>query len=459
MMATVSGGGNNSNYDNNYDNGDDNNNDGGRRNNSSNSSNNNRGRRGPRRRRCPPLPTNEQETHPDPGATSAGAYSFVIPPAIVQPAIDKHRKRIERFGQPGDEVKIPDPLSLFLDQEDPEPGHKPEDNGVLIRNYGDVHTMGFLTLLLGPVSAETGNTIICWGVVPRHVGNFSFNIAMGDDHETFLMHFNPRYERNKKFCRLMMGTKRDFIWDQGGDELDHKWLFQYLKPNEQFEWRCTVLGDGFAVFINGHFVWKYAHRVPVSEVNKPLKFHVAGDQDNDNVMIRAVWWGYLNPSNIATLENPKRHDEDGTEMDMMLGEDMTSEAANEKRKKREERFGVQQSDDEDDYDLSPEERELRNKRRERFGEENDEEGEDDGMEMESTAKRREVPHDVKVRVFFFFVVVVHRKNNKNKSVPTHPLCSLSRGLCFAPLCRVVPSFFSFFTSDDAMSFTFMVATI
>jgi hypothetical protein len=75
---------------------------------------------------------------------------------------------------------------------------------------------------------------------------------------------------------------------------------------------------------------------------------------------------------------------------------------------------------------------LRNKRRERFGEENDEEGEDDGMEMESTAKRREVPHDVKVRVFFFFVVVVHRKNNKNKSVPTHPLCSLPFFLLVLP---------------------------
>ena len=258
MMATVSGGGNGERYD-----GDNHSNNNSRRRSNGNSSSNDR--RPPRRRKCPPLPENEQETNPDPGATSAGAFSFAIPPAIIQPALDKHKKRVERFGQPGDPVTIPDPLSLFLDQEDPEPGHKPEENGVLIRNYGDVHTMGHLTLLLGPVSAETGNTVVCWGVVPRHVGNFSFNIAMGDNHETFLMHFNPRYERNKKFCRLMFGTKRDYIWDQGGDELDHRWLFRYLKPNEQFEWRCTVLPDGFAVFINGHFVWKYDHRVPVTE--------------------------------------------------------------------------------------------------------------------------------------------------------------------------------------------------
>ena len=111
----------------------------------------------------------------------------------------------------------------------------------------------------------------------------------------------------------------------------------------------------------------------VTAVNKPLKFHVAGDQDNDNVMIRAVWWGYLNPSNIVALENPKRTDDEG--MEMILGEDMTSEEANDKKKKRQERFGVQNDDDDDDNDagLSAEEIELRNKRRERFAEDLDEE--------------------------------------------------------------------------------------
>jgi len=372
----------------------------GRGNNQSNDDNNRRqsndnNRRQPRRSRCPPPPNDEQETNSDPGATSPGAYAFVVPQAIVQPALDKHRKCVERFGHQGDAVTLPDALSLFRDQADPEPGHKPEDNGVLIRNYGDVHTMGHLTLLLGPVSQDTGNTVVCWGMVPRHVGNFSFNMAMGDNHETFLLHFNPRYERNKKFCRMMMGTKRDYIWDQGGDELDHRWLFRYMKPNQPFEWRCTVLPDGFVVFINGHFVWKYHHRVPVSEVNKPLKFHVAGDQDNDNVMIRAVWWGYLNPSGLTELDNPKR--EEAEAMEMTLGDDETSEEARTKRAARQERFGVQNLDDDDDDDigLSEEEKAARQKRRERFGE--DDGGEEvDGMEMESTQKRREVPHDVKV---------------------------------------------------------------
>ena len=404
MMATMSSGsGGGSNNDGSHDNdgsyGDGGSSGGHRRRSGGGNYNKNKGksRSGSRRRRNPPPPQDEQQTNPNPGATSAGKYAFVIPPAIVQPALEKHRKRTERFGNSGDPVKIPDALSLFLDQEDPEEGHKPEENGVLIRNYGDVHTMGHLTLLLGPVSPETGNTVVCWGAVPRNTGNFSFNIAMGDNHETFLMHFNPRYERNKKFCRLMFGTKRDFIWDQGGDELDHRWLFQYLKPNQQFEWRCTVLPTGFAVFINGHFVWKYDHRVPVQEVNKPLKFHVAGDQDNDNVMIRAVWWGFLNPETINHLENPTEANNDDSMM-MSLGEDMTTEESNDKRKKREERFGVQNDDDDDDdeNDLSPEEIERRNKRRERFGDDND--GDDDeGMDMESTGKRREVPHDVKVR--------------------------------------------------------------
>ena len=62
-------------------------------------------------------------------------------------------------------------------------------------------------------------------------------------------------------------------------------------------------------------------------------------------------------------------------------------------------------------DLSPEEIEARAKRRERFGEDHD--GEEDGMEMESTSKRREVPHDVKVsererddtrrNIYYFFL--------------------------------------------------------
>jgi hypothetical protein len=402
---------NNSNRNNNNNNNDNNNNS---NNNNSNNRNNNSSKRrdGPRRRRCPPLPEDEQETNPDPGATSAGAYAFVIPPAITQPALEKHRKRVERFGQSGDAVNIPDALSLFLDQEDPAEGHKPEDNGVLIRNYGDVHTMGHLTLLLGPVSQDTGNTVVCWGMVPRHVGNFSFNMAMGDQHETFLLHFNPRYERNKKFCRMMMGTKRDFIWDQGGDELDHRWTMRYLKPNQPFEWRCTVCPDGFYIFINGHFVWKYDHRVPVSEVNKPLKFHVAGDQDNDNVMIRAVWWGYLNPGDISNLENPtvSNGGDSNEQMEMSMGgDDQTTDEARQKREKRQERFGIQNNDDDDDDSgLTEDEIAARQKRRERFGKEgedgNDEE-DDAGMEMESTQKRREVPHDVKVKVFLFFCFI------------------------------------------------------
>ena len=257
----------------------------------------------------------------------------------MAPAIERVKKRMAKFGT---EFTKPDPLSLFLDPEQGGDGeaHKPEDHGVLIRNYGDVHQVGYLTLLLGPVSPSTGNTVICWGMVPRHVGNFSFNIAVGDNHETFLMHFNPRYERNKKFCRLMFGTKRDYIWDQGGDELDHRWVSRYLRVGEQFEWRCTVCATGFAVFLNGHFIWKYDHRVPAAEIDKPLKFHVAGDQDNDNVAVRAVWWGFIDPAESEALVNPSVGDGDGDADMGGLGDiDMVSEEAAKKRQAREARFG------------------------------------------------------------------------------------------------------------------------
>ena len=195
----------------------------------------------------------------------------------------------------------------------------------------------------------------------------------------------------------------------------------------------------------------------VTAVNKPLKFHVAGDQDNDNVMIRAVWWGYLNPSNIVALENPKRTDDEG--MEMILGEDMTSEEANDKKKKRQERFGVQNDDDDDDNDagLSAEEIELRNKRRERFAEDVDED-DDNGMEMESTTKRREVPHDVKVGVCYFLFFFCGRGGFCCCCCFIFYL-SYSFVLFFSWLlvgCLI--HLYLFFVSVDAMSFIFTVAT-
>ena len=375
-----------------------------------------------RRRRCPPPPAHDPDFVPAVGATCDGPHSFVVPEEIMAPAIERVKKRMAKFsvGDIGDasQVKTPDPLSLFLDAEDPSNGgtHNPEDHGVLIRNYGDVHHVGYLTLLLGPVSSSTGNTVVCWGMVPRHVGNFSFNIAVGDNHETFLLHFNPRYERNKKFCRLMFGTKRDYIWDQGGDELDHRWVSRYIRPGEQFEWRCTVCSTGFAVFLNGHFVWKYDHRVPAAEIDKPLKFHVAGDQDNDNVAVRGVWWGYIDPAVSESLSNPTLGDGDGDADMGGLGDiDVISEEAMKKMQAREARFGTSSAaviggngihgeDDSDVAELTPEEQERRAARKARFGGDQEGDGvEDDGegMELESTVKRREVPHDIKVSLPLF----------------------------------------------------------
>ena len=231
-----------------------------------------------------------------------GRTRFVVPDQIMAPAIERVKKRMAKFGT---EFTKPDPLSLFLDPEQGGDGeaHKPEDHGVLIRNYGDVHQVGYLTLLLA-LSPSTGNTVICWGMVPRHVGNFSFNIAVGDNHDLSDA-LNPRYERNKKFCRLMFGTKRDYIWDQGG-ELHHRWVSRYLRVGEQFMAVHRVCATGFAVFLNGHFIWKYDHRVPAAEIDKPLKFHVAGDQDNDNVAVRAVWWGFIDPAGVRGPGQPKR---------------------------------------------------------------------------------------------------------------------------------------------------------
>jgi hypothetical protein len=347
----------------------------------------------------------------------------------MAPAIARMEKRLLKFGaagggegggagaaaEVGKAMPAVDALSLFLDPEGGRGGgsHNPEDHGVLIRNYGDVHAVGYLTLLLGPVSPSTGNTVVCWGMVPRHVGNFSFNIAVGDNHETFLMHFNPRYERNKKFCRLMFGTKRDYIWDQGGDELDHRWVGRYLRAGEPFEWRCTVCSTGFAVFLNGHFIWKYDHRVPAAEIDKPLKFHVAGDQDNDNVAVRGVWWGYIDPTATEALVNPSSGDGDGDADMGGLGDiDMVSEDAASKRQAREARFGNASTEtyiSGGDYagaaaaaaaELTPEEQERRAARAARFGADGAaaEDDDADGMELDSSAKRREVPHDVKVSI-------------------------------------------------------------
>lgn len=354
--------------------------------------------RGGRRRKRVPLPPLDDFVNQDPRATCQGRHAFLVPQEIMGPYLEKARARAERFGS---EASTPDSLSVFLDGTD----HKPEDHGVLIRNYGDVHTSGHLTLLLGPVSVDTGNTVIVWGVVPREVGNFSFNVACGDNHETFLLHFNPRYEGNRRFSRMMFGTKRDYIWDQGGDELDNRHLYRHLSPGQPFEWRCTVCATGFVVCINGHFVWNYAHRVPVAEVDKPLKLHVAGDVGNDNVAIRAVWWGYLPDADLAVLKNPSTSND--AEMQGLGNIDMTSDDAIKAREARQARFGKagvvgRLADDGSTaaaVELTPEELERRNKRRERFGADAEGDGVDEAEMMDESkrAMRREVAHDVKRR--------------------------------------------------------------
>ena len=130
----------------------------------------------------------------------------------MAPVREIAEQRVERFGG---ELSMPSAYSVLMEHAEKDA----ENSNVVLRQYGPVSQTGELNQLLGPVSEDSGNTVIVWATVPNKVGRFSFNIAVGDQHETFLMHFNPRFEPNGRFTRIMFGTKRDLIWDASGNSV------------------------------------------------------------------------------------------------------------------------------------------------------------------------------------------------------------------------------------------------
>ena len=69
---------------------------------------------------------------------------------------------------------------------------------LLIKGHGDVRNSGPITQILGPVSSnpyDGGNTIAFGQQCHVELVVVHYNIAIGQDHETFLMHFNLRLHR------------------------------------------------------------------------------------------------------------------------------------------------------------------------------------------------------------------------------------------------------------------------
>ena len=140
------------------------------------------------------------------------SYSHKINPALIQQAMQLAQQRAQRFGSAPAAI---DTFRLMMENAE-------ASADLLIKGHGDVRNSGPITQILGPVSSnpeDGGNTIIVWATMPRRIGRCSLNIAIGQDHETFLMHFNPRLHRVRKYSRILLGTKREYIWDAGGTEL------------------------------------------------------------------------------------------------------------------------------------------------------------------------------------------------------------------------------------------------
>ena len=173
-------------------------------------------------------------------------YSHKIDPVLVQQAMQLAQQRAQRFGS------TPAPVDTFrLMMENAK-----ASADLIIKGHGDVRHSGPITQILGPVSNNPdigGNTVIVWATMPRKIGRCSLNIAIGQDHETFLIHFNPRLHRVRKYSRILLGTKREYIWDAGGAELKK---FP-IKDGQRFEWRCTICKTGFVIFLNGQFFRQY----------------------------------------------------------------------------------------------------------------------------------------------------------------------------------------------------------
>ena len=170
------------------------------------------------------------------------SYSHKINPALIQQAMQLAQQRAQRFGSAPAAI---DTFRLMMENAE-------ASADLLIKGHGDVRNSGPITQILGPVSSnpeDGGNTIIVWATMPRRIGRCSLNIAIGQDHETFLMHFNPRLHRVRKYSRILLGTKREYIWDAGGTELKK---FP-IKDGQRFEWRCTINKTGFVIFLNGKF--------------------------------------------------------------------------------------------------------------------------------------------------------------------------------------------------------------
>jgi hypothetical protein len=309
-------------------------------------------------------------------------YSHVVNPALLEAAMVKARARADRFGGA---VVAPDPFRIMMEQ---------ASDDLLLKNHGDVRTAGPITQLLGSVSSNPefgGNTVVVWGTMPRTIGRCSLNIAIGQDHETFLVHFNPRFHRVKKYSRVMLGTKREYVWDASGDELKR----MPMAPGERFEWRCTVCRSGFAFFVNGKFLWKYSHRVSPNDITEPLQLHVPNDKDNDNLLVHAVWWGHKDDSQVDRLENPTNE-----VSAIVAGFDLMSEEEQQKMAERAARFGGNAEAAENA--LTPEqqaEMEKRRAREERFGLTDEKQSHLDRQEAAEKirAPRREVPENIKRR--------------------------------------------------------------
>ena len=170
------------------------------------------------------------------------SYSHKINPALIQQAMQLAQQRAQRFGSAPAAI---DTFRLMMENAE-------ASADLLIKGHGDVRNSGPITQILGPVSSNPeagGNTIIVWATMPRRIGRCSLNIAIGQDHETFLMHFNPRLHRVRKYSRILLGTKREYIWDAGGTELKKV----PIKDGQRFEWRCTINKTGFVIFLNGKF--------------------------------------------------------------------------------------------------------------------------------------------------------------------------------------------------------------
>ena len=308
-------------------------------------------------------------------------YSHIVNPELLEAALVKAQARAARFGG---QIIPPDPFRIMMEQ---------DSDDLLLKNHGDVRTAGPITQLLGPVSSNPemgGNTVVVWGTMPRTIGRMSLNIAIGQDHETFLLHFNPRFHRIRKFSRVMLGTKREYIWDASGDELKT----MPFSPGERFEFRCTVCRSGFAMFVNGRFLWKYSHRIAPSDITEPLQLHIPNDQDNDNVAVHAVWWGHKNDTEIDRLENPTNE-----VASIVAGFDLMSDAEQQKMADRAARFGANEDAAAmEGYGNSLTEDELakRQARQERFGFVGEVAQVTETVEK-VRAPRREVPHEVKRR--------------------------------------------------------------